>query len=189
MRFRELPEFDLMALGRRIREARKARRLSLDALSYKSEVSRSMIAAVESGQKAPTILVLHKIATSLDLSLARLLDAEPSSDAIPLPHASQAAVRGPLGWERRTLSPSLTGVDFEFARMSIPAGVAAGVVAGREPGSRAYIAVERGSLRLTLDGDAHDLAAGDALFFLGDRAHEFSNPGDEDCNFYLVFDA
>ena len=188
MEIDEGSSFDLAGLGRRIREQRTMRRLSLDALASKSDVSRSMIAAVESGEKAPTVLVLHKIASGLNTSISRLLGDERSSDVIRLPYVEQVVARDPSGWERRNLAPVLSGVDFEFMRTSIPAGIDPGVFPPHAPGSREYVAVERGVLRLTIDGTRHDLMAGDAIFYFGDRNHGFSNPGSEECVYYLALE-
>ena len=105
-------------LGQRVREERLRRGFSLDELGKRARVSRSMISAVERGAKAATILVLDRIATGLDTSLARLLAQETRSRVIPLPARRQTVARDPSGWERRILSPVLAGVEVEFMRTS-----------------------------------------------------------------------
>ena len=92
------------------------------------------------------------------------------------------------GWERRVLSPVIPGVEFEFMRTSIPPGVDAGVFNPHAPGSREYVAVERGTLRLTLDGTRYDLRAGDSIYYDGDCDHGFANPGRTLCVYYLAMD-
>ena len=64
----------LSELGRRVRDERIRRGLSLQRLSQRSRVSRSMISAIERGAKAATVIVLDRIATGLDTSLSRLLE-------------------------------------------------------------------------------------------------------------------
>jgi transcriptional regulator with XRE-family HTH domain len=66
----------LAELGRRIREERRQRDFSLEQLAQKARVSRSMLSAVERGDKAPTVLILDQIATGLGSSIARLLASE-----------------------------------------------------------------------------------------------------------------
>jgi len=83
----------------------------------------------------------------------------------------------PSGWERRILSPVLPGVEFELMRTSIPGGVDAGEFSAHAPGSREYLAMERGRLRLTLDGVEHVLRAGDSVYYAGDCRHAFAKPG------------
>jgi len=86
------------------------------------------------------------------------------------------------------LSPVLPGVEFEFMRTTIEPGVDAGVFTPHAAGSREYLAVETGTLRLSLDGEEVDLHTGDSIFYAGDCDHGFANPGAELCVYYLVMD-
>jgi quercetin dioxygenase-like cupin family protein len=147
-----------------------------------------MLSAVERGSKAPTVLVLDRIATGLDTSIARLLGEERAGRVVLLRHADQEVARDRAGWERRILSPVLPGVEFELMRTTIGAGVDAGVFSPHAPGSREYLAVERGTLRLTIDGGAHTLKAGDSIYYAGDCLHGFANPGIRPCVYYLAMD-
>ena len=183
-----MTDFDLARLGRQIRVERGRRRLSLNDLARRAGVSRSMLSAVERGGKAPTVLVLDRIATGLDTSIARLVGDTRQGRVVVLRHGEQDVARDPAGWERRILSPVLPGIEFELMRTTIPAGVDAGVFSPHAPGSREYLAVERGTLRLTLDGVAHVLGPGDSVYYAGDCRHGFANPGSKDCVYYLAMD-
>jgi transcriptional regulator with XRE-family HTH domain len=176
------------ALGERIRLERLRRRLSLDQIAARAEVSRSMLSAVERGAKVPTLLVLDRIATALDTSIARLLSDEQSARVILLRQADQDLARDPGGWERRILSPVLPGVEFEFMRTMIGPGVDAGAFSPHAPGSREYVAVESGTLLLTIDGTPYRLQAGDSIYYAGDCVHAFRNPGKKPCVYYLAMD-
>lgn len=178
----------LEALGERIRRERARRRLSLNDLAAKAGVSRSMLSAVERGSKAPTVLVLDRIATGLDTSIARLLGEERAGRVVLLRRGDQEVARDRAGWERRILSPVLPGVEFELMRTTIGPGVNAGVFSPHAPGSREYLAVERGTLRLTLDGVVHLVHAGDSIYYAGDCLHAFANPGSRPCVYYLAMD-
>jgi transcriptional regulator with XRE-family HTH domain len=135
-------DFDLPSLGGRIRAERERRGLSLDALSAKARVSRSMLSAIERGAKAPTVLVLDRVATGLNTSLARLLGEERRATLIVLRHRDQKVARDRSGWERRILSPVLPGVEFEFMRTTLGPRVNAGVFLPHAHGSREYVAIE-----------------------------------------------
>jgi transcriptional regulator with XRE-family HTH domain len=178
--------FDLEALGDRLRATRLEQHLTLDALAAKTGVSRSMISAVESGGKVPTIVVLHRIATGLGISMSRLMgEAEPAR-VIVLRHGEQPVVTDPSGWQRRNLAPSLPDLDFEFMRTTIPPGVDAGLFPPHATGSREHVAVESGKLTLTIDGTAYDLHAGDSISYAGDCQHRFANTGTNPCIYYLA---
>jgi transcriptional regulator with XRE-family HTH domain len=179
---------DMAALGERIRLERLRRRLSLNELAKRANISSSMLSAVERGEKAPTVLLLDRIATGLGTSIARLLDDEQSARVVVLRAEKQEVARDPAGWERRILSPVLPGIEFEFMRTTIPAGVDAGVFLPHAHGSREYVAVEQGVLLLTLDGTAYTLAAGDSIYYAGDCSHAYANPGQELLVYYLAMD-
>jgi len=152
-------------------------------------VSRSMLSAVERGEKAPSVLILDQIATGLGTSLARLLAWESEGRVIVLRSDEQDRAIDPSGWERRILSPVLANVEFEFMRTTLRPGVNAGNFLPHNPGSREYVAVERGILRLTLDGKAFLLKKGDSIYYAGDCLHEFENPDSRNsCEYYLAMD-
>ena len=175
-------------LGQRVRAERISRGYSLELLAERSGVSRSMLSAVERGSKAPTVLVLDRIATGLDTSIARLLGPEQSSRVVLLRAADQDVARDSSGWERRILSPVLRGIEFELMRTTLGPGVDAGEFAPHAAGSREYVAVESGRLTLTLDGVPYLLDAGDSVYYDGDCSHAFANPGDTPCVYYLAMD-
>jgi transcriptional regulator with XRE-family HTH domain len=179
----------LVELGGRIRDERQGRNLSLDDLARKARVSRSMLSAVERGEKAPSVLILDQIATGLGTSIARLLALESEGRVIVLRSDEQDRAIDPSGWERRILSPVLANVEFEFMRTTLRPGVNAGTFLPHNPGSREYVAVERGILRLTLDGKAFLLKKGDSIYYAGDCLHEFENPDSRNsCEYYLAMD-
>jgi transcriptional regulator with XRE-family HTH domain len=178
----------LVDLGKRVHKLRVERRLSLEQLKERSGVSRSMISAIERGSKAATVLVLDRLATGLETSLARLLASERPARVLFLPRQEQPVARDASGWERRILSPVLPGVEFEFMRTMLGPNVDAGVFLPHASGSREYVAVEKGTLLLTLDGHPYKLNAGDSIYYDGDCLHAFANPSRTPCVYYLAMD-
>jgi transcriptional regulator with XRE-family HTH domain len=179
----------VVELGLRIRNERVSRGYSLDLLAERSGVSRSMLSAVERGTKAPTVVVLDRIAAGLDLSIERLVEPARSARVVVLRSADQEVERDPSGWERRTVAPLLPGGgELELLRMTIDSGVNAGQFAPHAAGAREYVVVERGSLLLTLDGTPHLLHAGDSVHYDADCDHGFANPADTPCVYYLAME-
>jgi transcriptional regulator with XRE-family HTH domain len=179
-------ELSVDQLGAQLRAQRQRSGLSVEALAATSGVSRSMISDVERGAKIPTVLVLARLATALEVTVSRLLGEDQPDPVIPLRAQDQVTITDAAGWQRRILSPNLPGVEFEFIRTTVPPGVVVGEFAAHAAGSREYIVVETGELTVTLDGVDHVLRTGDALYYAGDRTHTFANPGRVECVYYTV---
>lgn len=177
----------LAVIGERVRAERTALGLSLEDVAERSGVSRSMVSEIERGRKVPTIVVLDRITAALGTSLTTLVQPAETTPVVVLRRGDQQVAEDPAGWHRRILSPVLPDVDFEFMRTTIAAGVDAGTWLPHGPGSREYLAVEAGTLILTVDGTDHVLEAGDSIYHDGDCTHSYRNPGTVDCIYYLAF--
>jgi transcriptional regulator with XRE-family HTH domain len=71
-----------VSLGRRIRAARTAKKLSMRALAGAAEISQPFLSQIEGGRTMPSILTLFKLAKVLDISPSELLPASAEPDPI-----------------------------------------------------------------------------------------------------------
>jgi transcriptional regulator with XRE-family HTH domain len=174
-------------LGERVRELRRRRGLTLNALAEHSGVSRAMISKLERGEKNPTLVVAAKVAEGLGVTLSQLAGVENRREVIVVPKESRMVMRDPeTGFQRQLLSPSLAGRGVEFIRNEIPAGSSSGEFPPHRKGVEEHIVVERGSLRAILGGEEYLLGEGDAVYFEADVPHRFDNAGEGECSYYLV---
>ena len=177
---------DLEALGARVQALRTDLGLTLAQLAARSSVSVSMLSAVEHAEKAPTIVVLARIAQGLGVPIARLIP-EPGQERIVLRRAADQDVSvRPGGWLRSIVSPVVPGVNFELIRSTLPAGCDAGSYPAYAPGSHEYVAVESGRLQLGIGDVRVDLAAGDSVYFAADVEHSYANVSAEPCAYYVA---
>jgi transcriptional regulator with XRE-family HTH domain len=177
---------ELVTLGRRIQGSRRDRGLTLQQLAEAADVSVSMLSSVERGQKAPTIVVLARIAEGLGVPLVDLV-AEPDDTRVIVRRAAdQDSVDEPGGWRRTILSPVVPGVNFEWIRTTLPPDCDAGRFPAYAPGSHEYIVVESGTLRLTLADTSVDLGEGDSAYFAADVTHAYANAGSGPCTYYVA---
>ncbi|GLW08044.1 XRE family transcriptional regulator [Microtetraspora sp. NBRC 13810] len=177
---------DLVALGRRLQEFRHGRGLTLQQLAEAADVSVSMLSSVERGQKAPTIVVLSRIADGLGVPLAELVARPEDGRLIVRRAADQDGVDEPGGWHRTILTPVVPGVNFEWIRTTLPAGCDAGRFPAYAPGSHEYVVVASGTLRLTAGDRVADLCEGDSAYFAADVGHAYANPGRVPCTYYVA---
>jgi transcriptional regulator with XRE-family HTH domain len=170
-----------------VRELRRERGLTLEALAERSGVSRAMISKVERGEKNPTLVVVAKVAEGLDVDLSRLVGIGGRREVVVVPRDRRMVMRDPkTGFERQLLSPSFGGWAVEFILNVVPEGSTSGEFAPHRRGVEEYVAVEKGRLRAVLGGEEHIVEAGDALYFEADMSHRFDNAGDGECSYYLV---
>jgi transcriptional regulator with XRE-family HTH domain len=174
-------------LGARVRDLRRERGWTLEHLAERSGVSRAMISKLERGEKNPTLVVAAKVAEGLGVSLSRLVGIEERRRVVVVPREGRMVMRDPeTGFERQLLSPSFGGL--EFIRNVVPEGSTSGEFPPHRRGVEEYVVVEKGRLRVVLDGEEHILEEGDAAYFEADVAHRFDNAGEGECSYYLVIE-
>lgn len=157
-------------LAASLREARKARGLSLDAVAKLSGVSRSMVSQIERGESSPTVATLWNLTQALQVDFAGLLEGRPAP-GIEITRASAAPViaRSP-GVRIRILSPAEAVGEHEVYDLSFEPGAAL-VSDAHSPGCREHLTVVDGALSVQSGEDAEDLGPGDTARYAADRPH------------------
>jgi transcriptional regulator with XRE-family HTH domain len=152
---------------------REARGLSQSQMAKIAGVPRPTWANLESGSANPTLSVLLKIASALQVSLEELLaPPRPTAKiyrAKDLPRRSRGRVE-----VRKLLPEPLVGLDLE--RLVLPPGASMTGVP-HTVGTREYLACEVGRLELSESGRVWILEAGDVVVFRGDQKHGYRNSG------------
>jgi predicted transcriptional regulator/DNA-binding XRE family transcriptional regulator len=87
---------DSLTIGRRIRQLRSERGLTLDALGVAIGRAPSQISVIENGKRELKLGELQRFATVFEISVDQLLSAEPPSRRAALEIALERAQRGPL---------------------------------------------------------------------------------------------
>jgi quercetin dioxygenase-like cupin family protein len=155
-------------------------------MAREAGVSVSMLSAIERGEKVPTIVVLSRIADGLRMPVTHLLGAVEGDRVIVRRVEDQDMIVEAGGWHRTILTPVVPGVNFEWVRTTLPPGCDAGEFPAYAPGSHEFVTVLTGRLRLGLDGETFDLAAGDSIYFPADTPHAYRNSSDAPCTYYVA---
>ena len=66
----DIEDFRLKALGQAIRDVRKERGVSQEALAYNAGIDRSHMGKIERGERNVTALNLLRVATALDVKIS-----------------------------------------------------------------------------------------------------------------------
>lgn len=176
-------------VGDTLAALRQTQSLSLDELSRKAGVSKSMLSQIERAQANPTVAVVWRLANALGVSMGELLgnarpSAEPVIELIPL-HATPS-LRSPDGLcELRILGPIELAGQFEWYALSLQAGGALESQA-HEHGAREHLTVLSGALEVSSGSAQQRLKSGETARYAADRPHTVRNLGKTLASAWLV---
>ena len=175
-----------VSLGRAIREARTARKLSMRALAASAEMSQPFLSQIEAGQTMPSLATLYRIAKVLGISPAELLPAEPDPAPVHLARGSDA-VWVPISEKEnagttRVVNKGLSNVQ-EYR-------ILPGQYMGDwfESDGELTVYVIDGRISVDLEGsDSWELGPGDALTHPGGLRNRWSVVGQDPVRIILVY--
>ncbi|MBK7825843.1 XRE family transcriptional regulator [Nannocystis sp.] len=169
-------------LSNNIRQLRETRGLTQQQMAKISGVPRPTWSNLESGAANPTLAVLVKVATALQVSLEELI-SPPRTSSKFYPAASLPVRQRGKVTVRRLLPEAIAGLEVE--RVVLPPGASMTGIT-HTPGTREYLTCERGEVELSESGRLWRLEAGDVVVFRGDQSHGYRNPGREQAIAYSV---
>jgi len=174
-------------LGGRVKHLRSARGWSLESLANASGVSRSMLSQIEREQANPTLAVTLRIARAFGLTLGELLELPGAASAVTVIRAEDHAYhyRSDQDCRIRTLSPLNLEKDVEFYEVRLQAGGALRSSPHFE-GTREFLTLQKGHLRIESAGDAEELNPGDSASYRADVPHALINSGKTEVIVFLI---
>jgi transcriptional regulator with XRE-family HTH domain len=174
-------------LGGRVKQLRGERGWSLEALANASGVSRSMLSQIEREQANPTLAVTLRIARAFGLTLGELIELPGVASAVTVIRADDHAFhyRSDKDCRIRTLSPLNLEKDVEFYEVRLQPGGALRSSPHFE-GTREFLTVQRGRLRIESAGDAEELNPGDSASYRADVPHAIINAGKSEAVVFLI---
>src|SRR4051794_39286827 len=171
----------------RVRQLRKKKGWSLEQLSAACGVSRSMLSQIERNQANPTLGVAFRIAQAFGMSLGNLVDVPDATSSIDVIRADDRSYqyRSDRDCRIRTLSPLHLEKDVEFYEVVLKAG---GTLksAPHFGGTREFLTVQQGTVRLRSGDDSSELHRGDSAHYPADVPHSIENVGKQEAVLFLV---
>lgn len=173
------PDLEPPRVGAALQALRQARDLSLDDLSKRAGVSKSMLSQIERNQANPTVAVVWRLAKALGVEMGELLGGAsataPAIETVPA-HATPGLTSPDGLCQLRILGPIELAGQFEWYELSVQPG---GVLdsAGHEGGSREHLSLLSGSLEVSASGATSKLKAGETGRYAADGPHAIRNAG------------
>ena len=176
-------------VGDTLAALRLARALSLDELSRKAGVSKSMLSQIERAQANPTVAVVWRLANALGVEMGELLgnNTPPAGPAITVvPAQATPSLRSADGaCELRILGPIELAGQFEWYALTLQGGGALQSDA-HETGTREHLTVLSGSVELSAGETTQRLKASETARYAVDLPHAIRNSGKTVATAWLV---
>lgn len=174
-------------LGSRVKQLRTDKGWSLEALANASGVSRSMLSQIEREEANPTLAVTMRIAQAFAMPLGDLLEMPSASSSVKIIRGDDRAFhyRSDKFCRLRTLSPLNLEKDVEFYEVQLQPGGALRSSPHFE-GTREFLTVQKGAVRVESAGDVEELGAGDSASYRADVPHAIVNTGRTEALMFLV---
>jgi len=174
---------DTQDFGERLRAERKARRLTLQELAGKTEISSGLLSQIERGQTSPSLKTLLKLRNTLELPSSFFFEGE----TLPQPDADPAYICRAEDRPQLDLGPGAPHKEllhhggsriFEMMIVHTPPKGQLGPAAVQYPSEKGGVVLE-GSIELRVGERASLLSIGDSFLFDGGHAHSLYNPTDK----------
>lgn len=185
------PKGKNLHIGAYLKHARLNKHLSLRQLSEEVGCSESFLSKVENDKLRPSLSMLHRVVTVLDISIGKLFIAEKDDDPIVTvvradsrPVLNTGHFQSGKGIALEALVPTSTAVLLEanIHRIS-PGGSSMGLIhhQGEEMGF-----VLEGKIELSVEGKKTIVNEGDTFFFRSHLKHGYRNIGDHEAQIVWV---
>jgi transcriptional regulator with XRE-family HTH domain len=160
-------------VGRRLREIRRARRLTLREVADRAELSESFLSQIERGRSGASIASLQRIAAALELAVSDLFSPD-----IVRPRVLRRADRSTLSFGNLARKTLLTPKPFESMEVLAvefePDGTT-GDEAYTHGDSEELFLVVSGSVELQLGEELLQLGPGDCAHYRSSMPHRVRN--------------
>ena len=160
------------ALGKRLKDIRRSRGMTLQNVAEASGLSASMVSLVERGQASPSISTLVSLCDALSIHVVDLFAGIVSQPGTVVMRESQPAVRSSEGVTRRTILDD-AALGIELIDYVFEQGAMTGKAAHHSGAEIGFIL--EGELEVEVGDESHTLAPGDAVHFLSSLPHRFAN--------------
>ena len=173
------PAMDV-AVGQRIRDLRRTRAMSLEAVAARTDLSIGFLSQIERGLSSPSLRVLATLADVLGVGIAGLFGAKENDAAAPDAIVTRERQRAELnlwrtGISKQLLSPAGSEGRLNLFLVHMEPGGSTGDELYTHDGEEAGLVIE-GEMKLTVDAESWTLKHGDSFRFASRRPHRFSNP-------------
>jgi transcriptional regulator with XRE-family HTH domain len=171
---------EIRVLGNKIRSLRKSRNFTLKDIGDAAGCTKAYVSQIERGIVSPSISVLKRIATALEIKLVDLfLVSEDDGDNIVVKKGESFKIKYPRGDASLSmLVKNLNGKNMQPLLKRLDPKTGSGGLYAHN-GSQEFGYVVAGEFDLLIEDKVYPLKQGDSFYFNSDRPHGFINHREE----------
>lgn len=167
-----------------LKSKRKQLGLSLQVLSERSGVSKSLISKIERSEVQPSIKIASNIANGLGISLSDMFRDKQDNRVVFYPVTEQFTFNNSAHHTRRRVSPVTNDSCIEIFHDQLNAG--SSINALSYAGANKFILAMNDGLPVKADGTLYTLNKGDSLYIAQNVEHAIYNESSTQTDFITV---
>lgn len=172
-------------ISENLKRLREQKKMSLDAVSKLSGVSKSMLGQIERGEVNPTISTVWKIANGLKITVSDLASRPETECDIIEKEAIQPLLEDDGHYRNYIVFPFDGSRRFEMLFIEIDQG--SHMEAEPHPnGAQELITVFSGELVIRLSDETFTVKKFNSIRFKADQIHQYQNISDEICRLSML---
>ena len=174
-----------LAVGKRIRELRTKKELSLRALAKLSGLSTNAVSLIERGDNSPTVSSLHGLASALSVPITAFFEHHSDGHVVHL-KKEQRPSSATAGVKMENLGSGLPNQQIEPFLMTIKPGGSSTSSQITHAGEE-FVYVQKGQLQCNINKQEYHLEEGDSLLFLASQPHIYRNQAKSPAQILIIF--
>lgn len=172
---------EIIPIGKRIRRARLAKKISLDTMANETGLSKEFIKKIEGGGQRPSVGTLLQISRTLHIDSSFLLKEQ--DDAIE--ERSKAYTKRTDNYAYTPLTPNAENKHLKAFRIVVESQKSHGGVGFQHEGEE-FVYVLEGKVEVQVGDHVNKLKKGDSLHFNSGVKHDLRNTGKIDAELIVV---
>ena len=174
-----------LLVGRKVRELRNRKGLSLRALAVRSGLNVNTLSLVENGKSSPSVSTLQQLALALEVPIATFFESERVEKRVVFTPADQRPLAAFGRTQMQNLGKDLADSAVQPFAVTLKSGAGSGdrmiVHTGHE-----FVYCLNGSIRYQIEQDEYILKPGDSLVFEAHLPHCWENNGEDTAQILLI---
>ena len=173
-------------VGRRLKEIRTGRGLSMRALADRSGLNINTLSLIENGKTSPSVSTLEQLANALGVPLSTFFEQEILEKNVVYTPAPGVSLDPASESQMKNLAENLEGNSIQPFLVTLKPGMGSGDRQVVHTGFEFVYCLE-GEVHYNIDGEEFDVQSGDSLVFEAHLPHRWENQGQQLTRFLMVF--